>query len=93
MGPAPRCHLLGLDIIVATGLEPLLYEKKLGVVVGTLGEDTTTASPGRDHVEGYTEARAGVDITKQPEGILHPLASSAFRRMERSDMVSEATRF
>lgn len=55
VSPAPRDHLVSLDIRVPASCEPLFNEQNLGVVVGTLCEDTVAAGPGRDHVEGHTE--------------------------------------
>lgn len=93
VGPAPWSHLVGLDVLVASSLEPLFYEQDLGVMVGALGEDSTAASPWGDYVEGNTETRARVDVAEEAEGIFHPLASGALGRVERSDVITEATRF
>lgn len=46
MASSPGHHLVCDNTLVATGFEPLLQEQNLGVVIGSLGEDAATASPG-----------------------------------------------
>lgn len=52
---SPVHHLVGDDVLIASGSKPLLDEKNLGVVIRALGEDTASTSPGRDDVERHTE--------------------------------------
>ena len=85
---APRVNSLRVEGL-AVRLRPLLEEEDLALVSSMLGEDTTVTGPGRDDVEGKTEARAGRrKACRRVEGVRHPLALSILRRVGAHNVVS-----
>lgn len=53
--PAPWYHLVGLDIFVSPGCEPLLDKQNLGIMVCSLSEDPVATSPWGDYVEWHAK--------------------------------------
>jgi len=83
----------GFGILISTGLEPLLNEQYLGVVICVLRKYMAAASPWRDDKERNAIAWADRSVAGDVVRILDPLAFGSGCSVEGSNMITEATLF